>query len=620
MLAVHEIPLFSQLPRPEQRAIERAVDTVDFPAGSALCRKGEPGQRLLAIASGGAKVMFGDDRGAFLGPGQIIGELSLLAELPVSASVFAVKPTRAFALDKDAFLALLDTSPMLHRLLADLLVDRLRQGPAERSFEGARCIVILLPHGIPEARPLARTLYRRIARYCPDAQYLELRDGAEIGANARRSAPSSEPCPFACPPQACARLPQDAGGAAGGLLIDRAAVRAADLVGDWRAGSVTGQHLILVAEPVDAAALRPALRNGDAMVPLLAPGGDHPLESIADGATFGGADVREVCVQLGTRAPYSGCGGRWCLRVKLPADGLEDGGDGDAPLDGELDMLARWAVHRGIGIALGAGAARGFAHLGVLKVLEDAGLPLDFLCGTSIGGIAALLYAHAGSADEAIRLSREWLGADERVLDRFKTFRAALYPGAKIRHAALAVFGDARLETLPRPVSAVAADLVSGEKVVIDRGPATEAALATSAIPGFFPPLINGGRVLIDGAPVSRVPVDLLERHRCRLKLAVNVVPRPGSGDAAMQETVDRVRSFFGFSQVWLRAWEVQAYWDGVKETSHADILLEPDTRGYAAFEFGRFDELVELGVRTASERLEAIEAAVTMALSPQSL
>jgi NTE family protein len=611
MLEVCEIPLFSQLPRADLRAIEGAVRIVEFPPGSALCRKGEPGRQLFAIASGGVRVMFGDDRGAFLGPGQIIGELSLLADMPVSASVFAVKPTRAFALDRDDFLGLLDTSPVLHRLLAELLVDRLREGPAERSFEGARCIVILLPHGLAAAVPLARALHQRIAGYCPEAQYMELYDGAEIGSGPRLPAPDRYPPVLAPAPQA---------GAAAGPLLDRAAVRAADVVADWRADSVTGQHLVLVARAGDAAALRPALRNGDAVLPVLAPGCEHPLGAIPDGATFGGADVREVCMQPGARAPAAACGQRWCQRLDLPPDGLAAGGEIDAALTAELDMLARWAVHRGIGIAMGAGAARGFAHLGVLKVLEEAGLPLDYFTGTSIGGIVALIYAYAGSADEAIRLSRDWLGAEDRVLDRFKTFRAALYPGAKIRHAAHSVFGGACIETLRRPVAAVAADLVTGDKVVMDHGPAAEAALATSAIPGFFPPLLSNGRILIDGAPVSRVPVDLLERQRCRLKLAVNVVPRPLGDEAALQETRDRIFSFFGFSQVWLRSWEVQAYWDGVKETSHADILLEPDTRGAGAFEFGRVDELIELGIRSASEKLDSIEAAFKMALSADSL
>ena len=102
--------------------------------------------------------------------------------------------------------------------------------------------------------------------------------------------------------------------------------------------------------------------------------------------------------------------------------------------------------------------------------------------------------------------------------------------------------------------------------------------------------------------------------------MAVNVAPRPNSDEAAMRKTVDRVFSFFGFSEVWLRSWEVQAYWDGVKETGHADILIEPPTQDFGMFEFDRIDELVEIGVRTASEKLESIEAAVKMALNPESL
>ena len=201
-----------------------------------------------------------------------------------------------------------------------------------------------------------------------------------------------------------------------------------------------------------------------------------------------------------------------------------------------------------------------------------------------------------------------------------KNFRSALYPGSKIKRAAEEVFHDTNIEDLSKPVSAVAVDLITGAKVVMDSGSAADAALATSAIPGFFPPLVKGRHVLIDGAPVSRVPVDLLDRHRCRIKMASNVSPCPNSSETVVRETVDRIFSYFGFSQVWLRSWEVQAYWAGIKETGHADILIEPPTRDFGMFEFDRIDELVEIGIRTTSEELESIEAAVKINLRPDSL
>ncbi len=620
MLEISEIPLFSQLSPSDQQAVGRAVKTVDFATGAALCRKGDPGRNLFTIASGGVTVMFSNDRGVFLGPGQIIGELSVLSGMPVSASVYAARPTRAFVLDKDAFLRLLDSSPLLHRTLAELLVDRLRQAPMERSSEGPSCAMLVLPDGISNAYSLTRTLFRRITFYCPDAVYCELRESEDV-VHEREKAPSAPPPPpFDCPPDAYALLSENANGGPIKYILDRNRVSARDLLARWRSTGVTGQYLILTVASADASDLRPSLRTHDAVVALLAPDADHPLGTIMEGCTFGEADVFEVRLHFGKRAPVSSCSSRWSLGLNLPATGILDADEVGGMLSKDLDMLARWSVNKGIGIAMGAGAARGFAHLGVLKVLEEAGIPLDYFSGTSIGGIIALIYTFAGSADEAIRMTRQRLGAKAKVIDRMKNFRSGLYSGTKIKSAAAEVFRDTMIEDLNRPVAAVAADLITGEKVVMDSGSATDAALATSAIPGFFPPLIRGRQVLIDGAPVSRVPVDLLDRHRCRMKMAVNVSPRPNSDEAAVRETVDRVFSFFGFSQVWLRSWEVQAYWDGVKETSHADILLEPPTRDFGMFEFDRIDELVEIGVRTASEKLESIEAAVKMALNPESL
>lgn len=620
MLEISEIPLFSQLSPSDQQAVGRAVKTVDFATGAALCRKGDPGRNLFTIVSGGVKVMFSSDRGVFLGPGQIIGELSVLSGMPVSASVYAARPTRAFVLDKDAFLRLLDSSPLLHRTLAELLVDRLRQAPMERSSEGPSCAMLVSPDGASDAYALTRTLFRRITLCCPDALYCELREPEDVVRAREKARSEPSPPPFDCPPEAYARLSEKDKGGPTKYLLDRSRISAGDLLARWRSTGVTGQYLILAVPSADASGLKPALRAHDAVVALLTPDADHPLGTIGEGCTFGEADVCEVRLHFGNRAPVNSGGSRWSLGLKLPATGVLETDDVGGVLAKELDMLARWSVNKGIGIAMGAGAARGFAHLGVLKVLEEAGIPLDYFSGTSIGGIIALIYTFAGSADEAINISRQWLGAKTKVLDRMKSFRAGLYSGARIKSAATEVFRDIRIEDLNRPVSAVAADLITGEKVVMDSGSAVDAALATSAIPGFFPPVARGRQVLIDGAPVSRVPVDLLDRHRCRMKMAINVAPRPNRDEAAVQETVDRVFSFFGFSQVWLRSWEVQAYWDGVKETSHADILLEPPTRDFGMFEFDRIDELVEIGARTASDKLESIEAAVKMTLNPESL
>jgi NTE family protein len=199
------------------------------------------------------------------------------------------------------------------------------------------------------------------------------------------------------------------------------------------------------------------------------------------------------------------------------------------------------------------------------------------------------------------------------------TLQASFYSGSKIAKMAQNVFGDVRIEALNRPVSAVAADLITGEKVILNQGLASKAALATSAIPGIFPPIFHADRVLFDGAPVSRVPVDVLEQHRCSLKIAVNVAPKPDSSEQEVKKTLASVFTTFGFRNVWLRSWDVQAYWDGVKETSHADILLEPPVGDYNILNFDLFDELVELGARVATENIESIESAVSLALNAES-
>ncbi len=135
--------------------------------------------------------------------------------------------------------------------------------------------------------------------------------------------------------------------------------------------------------------------------------------------------------------------------------------------------------------------------------------------------------------------------------------------------------GSTTFAEFQRPTAVVAADLVKGDRFVFEEGSGRVAMLATSAIPGIFPPESYDGRLLVDGGLVSRIPVDLLERRRCGLKIAVNVVPSPAHKEddyARLSGTFDR---FFGLTNVIASSWGLLAWWHGAGEGRQADILVE---------------------------------------------
>ena len=160
-----------------------------------------------------------------------------------------------------------------------------------------------------------------------------------------------------------------------------------------------------------------------------------------------------------------------------------------------------------IALVLGGGAGLGWAHIGVLRELEAAGIEIDALAGTSIGGVVSIAFAsgrlqiledlaHSASSKRAVL---RYLGPNWR-------------PGSVLSGKAIAKLieehlGDLTFEMLPIPTAVVAADLVSGEPVVLDTGPVGDAIHATIALPGIFQPVVRGGMILSDGGAVMPVPV-----------------------------------------------------------------------------------------------------------------
>ena len=284
-----------------------------------------------------------------------------------------------------------------------------------------------------------------------------------------------------------------------------------------------------------------------------------------------------------------------------------------------LDSIVRWIARRSVGIALGTGAARGFAHIGVLGVLESAGVPIDCLSGSSIGGLVALLYAKTGSADSVLELSHTYMGSNQKIRD-FSIFpRSSLFRGLKVRRSAERIAAGQHLADLTRPVFVVATDLLRGDRVIIDRGPLATAALATSAIPGVFPPIEAGSAWVVDGGIVNRIPVDLLERRRCGLKIAVNVRSDPAAENAGLMRDLKRTMSMpFGLVRVIARSLDIVSLRYTATDVQGADIVITPLTHPLPGTNFGAISSMVAVGKAEADRVLPDVLTAVDEVLRPR--
>lgn len=194
-----------------------------------------------------------------------------------------------------------------------------------------------------------------------------------------------------------------------------------------------------------------------------------------------------------------------------------------------------------IGIALGAGAARGWAHIGVLRALEEAGIKPHVVCGTSVGALVGASYAN-DRLDEL----EQWVTALtwKKVIGFFDIgFGGGLLKGARITTFLKAHFLDKEISDLARPYGAVATDLQTGREIWLREGPVTDAVRASIALPGLFRPRMRDGRLLVDGALVNPVPVSLCRALGADFVIAVDL-SSPLVGPAVAKVTAEKQRNY----------------------------------------------------------------------------
>ena len=177
-----------------------------------------------------------------------------------------------------------------------------------------------------------------------------------------------------------------------------------------------------------------------------------------------------------------------------------------------------------VGLALGSGSARGFAHIGVIRVLEAEGIPIDCIAGTSIGAIVGAVYA-SGTLPKGEEFLEDFDWKDMTALldPLFPT--SGLLGGKRIEKLLRSFLGSQRIEDFPISFAAVATDVTSGREVVFRQGDAVKAIRASMSLPGIFSPVFLNDRFLVDGALVSPVPVEVARGLGADVVIAVNLAP-----------------------------------------------------------------------------------------------
>src|SRR3984957_6255165 len=377
-----------------------------------------------------------------------------------------------------------------------------------------------------------------------------------------------------------------------------------ELVWDARASTHTAgwfnrieelnDYVVYVADPSASGWTRQCCRQADVIL-LLAPAGakEQPWPSgLADAALARGARV-ELALMRDERVE-AGAATRW-LRASpvVQHHHIVDSAD--------LGRLARLLTRRGVGLVLSGGGARGFAHLGVIRALREARVPIDFVGGVSIGAIIAAGVA-VGWSDEEMRMRYRRSFVDTNPVNDYTFPVVALTRGRKVSRLLEREYGGVLIEDARLPFFCVSANLTTGRALEHRDGPPAGALRASVAIPGVMPPMYRGDDVLVDGAAINNLPVDIMQNHAPGLVIGSDV----GADRFALGRHGKRGINIF---QILMHSGMVNGASSSAVQRELADVLLKPPLANVDLLNWRAFDRAIQAGYDYARVALEALPA-----------
>ena len=482
------------------RELESEVEIVTVGGGETLFERGDSGDSAYIVMSGRLRVVLetaGEAERTLneLGRGEVLGEMALLTGDSRSATVFAVRDTDLARLSREGFHRLIERRPESLRNLSHIIAGRLQRHSHVHLPEHKRgsCIGIIALKPELELGPEIRNVIRHLESHGSVA--LLTSAGVDQALGVAGIAQSSDRDPTY-------------------LRLSR-----------WLHEREENYRFVLyVADPTWTPWTERCARQSDRCL-YFADGASDPAQ--------GEVEKRLEERWQGARAPQRS------LVLLHPAD--LDRPRGTAKwLDsrevetclhlrrghaGDEARLARIIGERAVGLVLGGGGARGFAHLGVIRAMEELGIPIDMIGGSSIGAPVAGPTAQGQSAAEAF----ETIAHHFRKLLDYTLPLAALLAGRRISSSIEKGAGGWSLEDLWIPYFCVSTNLTTGRSVVHRRGSAVRAVRASVAIPGVLPPVPEGGDLLVDGGVLNNLPIDVMrELNPSGRVIAVDVLPPRG--------------------------------------------------------------------------------------------
>lgn len=563
----------------EENALKRLVETGEFldeavsfslPGGAPLFLAGEPADFFFWLRTGRLAVLHAsaDYDGRLIGvikPGEPVGEMALIAGEAHTADVIALRDCEVWALSRDAFFSAAHKHPAFMTSLAQLMLRRIRP----------------LPHVAAPAQPSVFGL-------CAVQAELDVRGLAESVAVILR---------------------------AGGYRVIVFGSEARKSSADWFSDAErSNDYVLYVAQPDDSDWIALIGRqvdrifrvaNGAAPPPpdLQAVPGDTPYsQRLTDLILLQAADC-----QIPRGSP------EWSAAVA--PDRLFHIRPGHA---GDLERLARVVTGRAVGLVLSGGAARAYAHVGAVRVLRAAKVPIDFVAGVSMGAVIGAGVAMGWDDQELDRRIRKSF-VDSNPVDDIAFPFIAMTRGGKVRARLAEHFGEQQISDMWLPFFCLSANLTTGKHQIHRSGRLRDALAASGALPGVLPPALRDSDVLVDGAVLNNFPADIMRQIHSGLVIGVDV--SRGRSVTAADITIMSVWRWF-LSGEWrkgppivsilMRAATLSTTRDLMAAREATDLLILPMVDHIEVRDWKAYDEAVDAGISAAKGALAKLSAPFT--------
>lgn len=561
------LPLFAGLDAASLSDLASAMQYLALPGGSGLFEQGEESDALYVLLYGRLAAVRHSEDGqrrtlGTVAPGECVGEIGLIAKQPRSASVFALRDSELLRLPRPAFEKLVAMHPAAMLSMARIALRR--SDPRQGGPAAPRCFALLAAGPGLDLRAFGVDLART------------------LGADAERCLVTAE--------------------------------MAADRDAGWFNAHETRSHYLIYLGNDDPEWQERCLRQSDCLL-LLANGDAIPPAQAAERLPAGNPHVPQHLVLRHVGEPLPGSTAIWRNAFpQVQAHHHVRGAD-------DLARLARRLNGRAVGLVLSGGGARGFAHLGVVRALREAGVPIDYLGGASIGAILGAGIAADWPHEQALAVFRRSF-VDTNPMSDWTLPLVALNRGRKVSRLLRDAYGTMDIEDLPLPYLCVSSNLTAGTLEVHERGPLWSALRASCAIPGVLPPVFGGGRVLVDGGVIDNLPVAEVRKRLAGELIAVDV-----GGNYRLETMLHETElppwwrllpEFFGHGKhpgighILLRAGMVNSAATVQRRRKQTRLLLKPALPGIDLLSWREFERAMRLGYDYTRRRLD--EAPETLA------